>query len=528
MSQPPAGPTSSQAYGEYECLLQCIEAGGELNSGSDPSIYNSYLPILFERYASEKVQQIGDSTLVQVWGQLTQTPKRPLQAHLQVRLRAFLKQLSLPEGQAADTTPPETTPAAPHVLEALDDYLTQLVQLSALVGHTLQRYRKRQGPIPETALTQLERRLSTHCPLWRAPAPHPHEVSLLVVMSWRDLPVLWGKTGLGQLAQTLLFTPHSTAYIEALVFNMPDQLETVVDALLAIFDLLSLKHQALVSQAIQTLCKFLPHRTRPIRSRLLVNQILPEVALKITLHFDPEPLPFLNSFFSTHIHWNSAHFPRCHPLVHELKGRLYDMYGPHTEPSALVYRILTGFTAVLQAPVEERDLQFIKNTLPRLTAATADPALALILAVVNPHRAAGPLAEILAAYKAQVPEAPSFLLIAIFLRTHEYDRVEAFVQTTLGLTTSIGKDRLYPIRELLIPDVLSDLELARLITGNAQANPRGVAPATRHLCAHNLLQHSVFQTHRVDIRPWLLSQIKDTTEAPAAPTVALIKEFVSA
>ncbi|KAJ1975087.1 hypothetical protein H4R34_004463, partial [Dimargaris verticillata] len=533
------------AYGHYCCLLQCIEVGGPLVEGVASQVYDPYIPILACRYPQATLSIIVRSSLLTHWYVLANLPHAPVIDTATKQLRALQKQRVLEYDQSttlAECPNPDRTLATAQTWPPehwLTTLTVQAYQLHALTQDFLtETHHLTTGTEP--ALIRLEGRLNRWSPLLMDSTTHdatdPRTHYLLA--SWQFLHRLWHDTPIEQLAQALCFVPWGVTAITALALNYPDQFTLVIDGMLRVYPCLSPKSQYTAREAIQALCKAAPHRTKAIRNRLTHYQVLPEVALKITLHFDPERLSYLNAFFDPTLRWVATPVSSCYPFVHELKRRIYDEVNsvaapelklrPNLSPdrTELLFRVLGCFACVLLAPIEDMDVEFLRALIPMLTAPVADLCLAYLLASFNPARANANLLALLSDFKRAPIPNHSLYLMAIFLRTHEYDRVDSFIRSSLRTTTPLGQERLYPVRERMMQHVVTDAELAHYITDHPGLAHHVTLQPSLHLCVHNLLKHGILQKHRVDIRPWVYDQIARADTPPQTYIVALIKEYV--
>ncbi|KAJ1980988.1 hypothetical protein H4R35_000904 [Dimargaris xerosporica] len=533
------------AYGRYSCLLQCIEVGGPLTKGVAEQVYDPYIPILACRYPQAALTTIVDSAHLAHWFALANLPHAPVIDAAMGQLRALQKQRVLdheqptasPDRQSPDGTLATTQTWSPeHWLTTLT---VQAYQLKVLTQEFLTEARH-PTTVTDTASNHLERDLNRWCPLVMDSTSRDTTDlrTRYLLASWHFLQQLWQGTPMEQLTQALCFVPWGAVAITALALNYPDQLTLGIDGILRVYPCLPLKSQFAAREAIQALCKAAPHRTKAIRDRLTHFQVLPEVALKITLHFDPERLSYLSAFFDPTLRWVATPVSSCYPFVHELKRRIYDdansAVAPGLKPhpglspdrAELFFRVLGCFACVLLAPIEDMDVEFLRTLIPGLTAPVADVCLAYLLASFNPARVNANLLALLSDFKQAPIPNHSLYLMAIFLRTHEYDRVDSFIRSSLRIATPLGQDRLYPVRERIVQHVVTDAELAHYITDHPDLAHHVALQPSLHLCVHNLLKHGILQKHRVDIRPWIYDQIAHADTPPQTHIVALIKEYV--
>ncbi|KAJ1911325.1 hypothetical protein IWQ60_010194 [Tieghemiomyces parasiticus] len=554
----PARPLTDIAYGTHQNLLHCIETGATLLSDQDPATYNPYLPLLYQRYSSAQVERVCDPVRLTLWRGALRLPWPTVMAYVCSRLTAFRKRFNLPgSGPAAvgDICGPAELPADPPHLDLTSQLVLQLLQLHDLVVELLGSGAGSVGgslsgtPASaavmdtfEQSLQQLEQRAAPLCPLFFIPPTDGNlgDRTLLLVAAWRLARPLWHGIGLDRLVRTLMVAPLGPEFAKVLAFNLPDQFSTLTDGILAAYDGLPARCQPAASRTIQTLCKYASHRALSIRDRLVRRVTLPEVVLKITLHFDPDQLAFLSTFFAPGRRWDPAHYPRCLPFVHELKARLYSRFGSVLDGSLvsvpvpdliLLWRILGSFVCVLDAPLDERDAQFARKMIPALTSLAArEAALAYVMVSYQPLRnpPAVHLLDLLPTLAADPDDCPALYLLAVFLRTQEFTHVETFIRTTLGLNGPVGKERLYPVRDALLSGSITDADLARFVTRDPPPEALGDRRPALHLGAHSLLKHRVFQTQNVDLGPWVYTLIRDAHDPPRLLTVKLIKEYADA
>ncbi|KAJ1652176.1 Integrator complex subunit 2 [Dispira simplex] len=533
--------SSTPFYGEYKCLLHCIEARGRLQPAENPSAYSLYIPLLHRTYAPEVLSTVCDVTSLQRWKELTQLNFNDLVTRSNQAIKVHYKHVALE--QDSGPSQPVPAPSDAHAVytwntittseEGLLGVLMQTIQLHHLV-HTFFTDHHASLTLSEVALERLSQHVNTLCPLLCTSPPPEREtdLALYAIAARQHCRLAWPSARLEDWVRALLLVPSGSFLIPALVYAFPSQLQTIVDGLLKSYDRLPAKYQAVTRKVLQDICKHTSHRARTIRQRLVKFRVLPEIVLKITLHFDSQYLVFLNQYFDGMQQWNTTQLSRCAPFIHELKSRMYQEFTRAIDNTpgttldhprvSLLLRVLGAFVATLGVHLDERDLEFARKLFPALAPESYDMLLAYIIVSSNPNRPGVQLLPLLEQLKSQERGRTLLFITAIFLRTHEYEQVEAYVHSTLNNPTPCKKDKLYPIREYILQHLANDADLAKF---TIKANPSDHDRAL-HQCAYHLLKHGVFQTHRLDLRPWMVRLIQTTRHPPQNATMSLVKEYV--
>ncbi|KAJ1959295.1 hypothetical protein IWQ62_004669, partial [Dispira parvispora] len=165
--------SSPPFYGEYKCLLHCIEAHGRLQPAENPSVYTPYIPLLYRTYPPEVLSTVCDAADLQRWKELTQLNFSDLVARSEQATKVHYKHVAL--GQ--DSGPSQPAPASndTHVAytwstittseEGLLGVLMQAIQLHHVV-HTFFTDPQTSLPYSEVTLERLSQYLHSLCPLF--------------------------------------------------------------------------------------------------------------------------------------------------------------------------------------------------------------------------------------------------------------------------------------------------------------------------------------------------------------------------
>ncbi|KAF9182126.1 Integrator complex subunit 2 [Haplosporangium sp. Z 11] len=349
--------------------------------------------------------------------------------------------------------------------------------------------------------------------------------------------------------------------ISAIVSNNPTEFSNTIDSLLDSYDPFINSKTLLLR-----LCKLADHRTWNIRQRLVDRKQFPNLAIELTIEHCHDEVCFMNRILQGQPDWltagtdqitNTSLTSIMEFIFSSLNDELNSNRPNHVEINRLL-RILSGMIGLMNLSLSEEQLEISMGILemspPEPSTVKTKVCLILMgasgLLAYSASRLENVLHQLL-----KCPDSPQLLLISIYCHMKELIKVDQFASHVLSMTITVPRGGILALSEHFT-SIFSSNELAAC----ALALGRPIPPtsptelslqepttqattatlghlsdpnvselrSTANFCVSHLLKYEVFHKSSIDIRSWVMDQIRATTVPLDANMIPLLRAYTNA
>ncbi|KAF9974481.1 Integrator complex subunit 2 [Actinomortierella ambigua] len=351
------------------------------------------------------------------------------------------------------------------------------------------------------------------------------------------------------LIHTLSLVRDPSPFITALVANNPYNFFSTVDIVV--------RHDPMGSSKaiLYALCRLAPHHVWEVRQVLMTERAFPNLAIQLTIEMCHDEVNFMNRLLRGKPEWLTQKDPITPQSISSVMDLLFaslleEQAAPTSRPDKVcrLLRILSGMTGLLGTTLSKEQVSILIDTLEQASgASTVDLKVCVILmcAAQLIKQAESKLRRILVSLL-EHRDSPQVLLMAIYFRTDQLLLIDEFASNVLSMDIVVPRNGLIELRRVFL-SLFSDHQLAisALALGRKSSIPSSPDPHTFHhqvpdlvdrqklssistFCVFQLLKDGAFQRSNVDVRQWVLEQIRSTMLPLDDNLVPLLRAYTTA
>ncbi|KAG0256713.1 Integrator complex subunit 2 [Mortierella polycephala] len=349
--------------------------------------------------------------------------------------------------------------------------------------------------------------------------------------------------------------------ISAIVSNNPTEFSNTIDSLLDPYDPFINSKTLLLR-----LCKLADHRTWNIRQQLVDRKQFPNLAIELTIEHCHDEVCFMNRILQGQPNWltagtdqitNTSLTSIMEFIFSSLNDELNSNRPNHVEINRLL-RILSGMIGLMNLSLSEEQLEISMGILemspPEPSTVKTKVCLILMAASDLLAYSASRLENVLHQLL-KCRDSPQLLLISIYCHMKELIKVDQFASQVLSMTITVPRGGILALSEHFT-SIFSSSELASCAlalgrptpppaptehslqeptTQASTATPGQLSDgniselrSTANFCVSHLLKYEVFHKSSIDIRSWVMEQIRATTVPLDTNMIPLLRAYTNA
>ncbi|KAF9162834.1 Integrator complex subunit 2 [Actinomortierella ambigua] len=336
---------------------------------------------------------------------------------------------------------------------------------------------------------------------------------------------------LRMLVHTLSLVREPSPFITALVANNPYSFFSTVDIVV--------RHDPMGSSKaiLYALCRLAPHNVWEVRQVLMTERAFPNLVTQLTIEMCHDEVNFMNRLLRGKPEWLTHKDPITPQSISSVMDLLFaslleEQTAPTSRPDKVcrLLRILSGMTGLLGTTLSKEQVSILIDTLEQASGvSTVDLKVCAILmcAAQLIKQSESKLRRILVSLLEHRNSA-QVLLMAIYFRTDQLLLIDEFASNVLSMDIVVPRNGLIELRRVFL-SLFSDHQLATsaLALGRKSSIPSSPDPHSSHpqghdlvdrqklssiatFCVFQLLKDGAFQRSNVDVRQWVLEQIRST------------------